>query len=256
MQIFGEESAVGENGELKPQFEPRNLGKDPKTGFQILVKIGPYGPYLELEGSELEDKSVDKEEVEKKPKKTPKKTTKASAKTAKKAVKKPKRISIPKNIDPATIDIKIALSLLTLPREVGLHPETGEKIVANIGPFGPYLLHNKQFTSVKKEDDILEIGLNRAVDLIAQAIEKKALNPKSSNNRRNQIVSFAASEIAIYSASVDDNDTVVCFLLAQLTAPRPILKTYPPVDLRSSMSPAQSASEYPTSSTLCPPRHK
>ncbi len=191
MQIFGEESAVGENGELKPQFEPRNLGKDPKTGFQILVKIGPYGPYLELEGSEIEDKRADKEEVEKKPKKTTKKTTKTSTKTAKKAVKKPKRISIPKNIDPATIDIKIALSLLTLPREIGLHPETGEKIVANIGPFGPYLLHNKQFTSVKKEDDILEIGLNRAVDLIAQAIEKKALNPKSSNKRTFGKKSFA-----------------------------------------------------------------
>jgi DNA topoisomerase-1 len=70
-----------------------------------------------------------------------------------------------------------------LPREIGLHPETGQKIVANIGPFGPYLLHDKQFTSVKKEDDILEIGLNRAIDLIAQAIEKKALNPKSATKR-------------------------------------------------------------------------
>ena len=184
MQIFGDESAVGENGELKPQFETRNLGKDPKTGYEILVKIGPYGPYLELEGSEIEDKKADKEEVEKKVKKTTKKTTaKTTKKAVKKAVKKPKRISIPKNIDPATIDIKIALSLLTLPREIGLHPETGQKIVANIGPFGPYLLHDKQFTSVKKEDDILEIGLNRAIDLIAQAIEKKALNPKSATKR-------------------------------------------------------------------------
>lgn len=181
MQIFGEESAVGENGELKPQFEPRNLGKDPKTGYEILVKIGPYGPYLELEGSEIEDKSLDKkdeEDEEKTPKKTAKKTTKKTTKkTAKKAVKKPKRISIPKNIDPALIDIEVALGLLTLPRDVGIHPETGQKIVANIGPFGPYLLHDKKFTSVKKEDDILEIGLNRAIDLITQAAEKRALNP-------------------------------------------------------------------------------
>ena len=64
-----------------------------------------------------------------------------------------------------------------MPREVGIHPETGQKIIANIGPFGPYLLHDKKFTSVKKDDDILEIGLNRAIDLITQAIEKKALNP-------------------------------------------------------------------------------
>jgi len=187
MQIFGEESAVDENGELKPQFEPRNLGKDPKTGYEILVKIGPYGPYLELEGSEIEDKSLDKkdeEDEEKSTKKTAKKTAKKSTKkTTKKAVKKPKRISIPKNIDPALIDIQVALGLLTLPRDVGIHPETGQKIVANIGPFGPYLLHDKKFTSVKKEDDILEIGLNRAVDLIAQAIEKRASNPKSPGKR-------------------------------------------------------------------------
>jgi len=101
----------------------------------------------------------------------------------KKAVKKPKRISIPKNIDPALIDIDVALGLLTLPREIGIHPETGQKIIANIGPFGPYLLHDKKFTSVKKEDDILEIGLNRAIDLIIQAIEKRALNPKSPTKR-------------------------------------------------------------------------
>ena len=184
MQIFGEESATDENGELKPQFETRNLGKDPKTGYEILVKIGPYGPYLELEGSEIEGKKdeekIDEESNKKSSKKTTKKTTK---KSSKKAVKKPKRISIPKNIDPATIDIDIALSLLKLPREVGVHPETGQKIIANIGPFGPYLLHDKKFTSVKKDDDILEIGLNRAIDLIAQAIERKASNPKSSNRK-------------------------------------------------------------------------
>jgi DNA topoisomerase-1 len=183
MQIFGEESAVDENGELKPQFEPRNLGKDPKTGYEILVKIGPYGPYLELEGSEIEDKEVEKKDEEVEKKSTKKTTKKSTKKVAKKAVKKPKRISIPKNIDPTTIDIEVALGLLTLPREVGLHPETGQKIIANIGPFGPYLLHDKKFTSVKKEDDILEIGLNRAIDLIAQAIERKASNPKSSNKR-------------------------------------------------------------------------
>ena len=66
-----------------------------------------------------------------------------------------------------------AAKLLSLPREVGIHPETGQKIVANIGPFGPYLLHDKKFTSVK-EDSVLEIGLNRAVDLIATDAIKKA----------------------------------------------------------------------------------
>ena len=171
MQLFDKDAdVVGEDGEVKkPKFEPRSLGVDPKTGYEVMVKLGPYGPYLELAGSELAaevkaeekpvKKSAKKEKVAKKPAKKPK-------------VKKPKRISIPKNLDPNTIDLNTATDLLTLPREVGIHPETGEKIVANIGPFGPYLLHDKKFTSVK-EDNILEIGLNRAVDLIVQTAQKK-----------------------------------------------------------------------------------
>jgi DNA topoisomerase-1 len=171
MQIFTEEGE--ESREIKPQFEPKSLGKDPKTGYEVMVKIGPYGPYLELIGSEIvaevkEEKTEDKEE------KSGKKTKKKTAKKPKAPkAKKPKRISIPKNIDPNTIDLKAAADLLSLPREVGIHPETGLKIVANIGPFGPYLLHNKVFSSVK-EDNILEIGLNRAVDVIASVAEKKA----------------------------------------------------------------------------------
>ena len=160
MQIFGEEGELEEQ-KNKPQFEPRNLGKDLNSGFEVIVKIGPYGPYLELEGSEIKAEALEG------------KKTKA---------KKPKRVAIPKTIDPNLIDLQAAQKLLSLPREVGNHPETGEKIVANIGPFGPYLLHNKKFTSVK-EDDILEIGLNRAVDLIASDLEKKA-NKKSAPRGR------------------------------------------------------------------------
>ncbi len=168
MQIFGEE-ALEEGQERKPQFEPRSLGVDSKSGYEVLVKIGPYGPYLELSGSETvtEEKSEDDSAAENFGKKSKKKP--AKAKKAK--VKKPKRVAIPKSIDPAQIDLKTASQLLTLPREVGTHPETGLKIVANIGPFGPYLLHDKKFTSVK-EDNILEIGLNRAVDLIVEAANR------------------------------------------------------------------------------------
>lgn len=183
MQLFEKDAEIGEDGlPRKASFEPRSLGKDPKTGFEVMVKIGPYGPYLELIGSELvvaekqEEKAEEKEEKSaKKTKKSAKETTKKSAKKpAKKAKeKKPKRISIPKNLDPNTIDLKAATDLLSLPREVGIHPDTGLKIVANIGPFGPYLLHDKVFTSVK-EDNILEIGLNRAIDVMITAAEKKA----------------------------------------------------------------------------------
>lgn len=172
MQIFAAEG--GEEGrELKPQFEPKSLGKDPKTGFEIMVKIGPYGPYLELIGSEVVAEAKEEKKEEKPTKKTAKKSTKKPAKEKKPKVKKPKRVSIPKNLDPNTIDLKAAADLLSLPREVGIHPETGKKIVANVGPFGPYLLHDGKFASVK-EDNILEIGLNRAVDVITTAAEKKA----------------------------------------------------------------------------------
>lgn len=185
MQIFNEEN-VTEEGDLKPQFEPRNLGKDPKTGFDIMVKIGPYGPYLELAGSEVEVpiiKTPDEEKSSKKSKKT-------STKTKKTPAKKPKRISIPKTIDPSNIDFEMAKSLLSLPREVGIHPQTNEKIIANIGPFGPYLLHDKKFISLK-EDNVLEVGLNRAVDLIATAQQKREqkgeqkYSPKNNRFKRN-----------------------------------------------------------------------
>jgi len=80
------------------------------------------------------------------------------------------------------IDLKQAIDFLTLPRDIGIHPETGEKIIANIGPFGPYLLHNKKFTSVK-EDNILEIGLNRAVVIISEAEERKKFAPKNTSKK-------------------------------------------------------------------------
>ena len=182
MQLFAADGDYEEN-KAKAQFEPRSLGKDPKTGFEVMVKIGPYGPYLELIGSELPTAAEEKKVEEKPAKKTKKASAKKPAKEKKAKVKKPKRISIPKTIDPNTIDLKAAADLLSLPREVGNHPETGEKIIANVGPFGPYLLHDKKFTSVK-EDNILEIGLNRAVDLIAAAAIKKANSPRKGGFRK------------------------------------------------------------------------
>jgi DNA topoisomerase-1 len=163
-QLFKNDSQEENSDDKKPKFEPKSLGKDPKTGFEVLVKIGPYGPYLELVGSEIEAPAKEEKTSAKKP-----------SKRAKSSVKKPKRVSIPKNLDPNLIDLKSAASLLSLPREVGIHPETGKKIVANIGPYGPYVSHDGIFASLK-EDDVLEVGLNRAVDLI----ETKKNSPKKS----------------------------------------------------------------------------
>ena len=85
---------------------------------------------------------------------------------------KPKRASLPKNMDPAEVDLDRALALLALPRDVGLHPETGEPIAAGIGRYGPYLRHDGVYVSLKGDDDVLTIGLNRAVTVLAEAPKK------------------------------------------------------------------------------------
>jgi len=128
-------SDAGAEGEM--QF-PKILGTHPTTGENISIRKGPYGVYVQ-QGEE----------------------------------KKPRRSSLPKGLAPSTVDLEKALSLLTLPREVGLHPETSLPILANIGRFGPYLLHDGKYANLGPEDDILTIGMNRAVTIIAEALEKK-----------------------------------------------------------------------------------
>jgi DNA topoisomerase-1 len=91
------------------------------------------------------------------------------------AAEKPKRAGLPKGTDPAGVDLEQALKLLALPREVGPHPETGEPIMAGIGRFGTYVKHNGHYANLEPGDDVLNIGLNRAVTLLA---EKAARGPR------------------------------------------------------------------------------
>jgi len=81
---------------------------------------------------------------------------------------KPKRAGLPRGVSPDDVDLDRALALLALPREVGRHPESGEPILAGIGRFGPYVQHGKTYASLESGDDVLAIGLNRAVTLIAE----------------------------------------------------------------------------------------
>jgi DNA topoisomerase-1 len=122
---------------------PKLLGKDPATGLDVTLRKGPYGLYVQLGEQAPKEKG-------------------------KKAPPKPKRASVPKHIATGTIDLQIALGLLSLPREVGSHPESGQMITAGIGRFGPYVKHGSNYVSLK-EDDVLTIGLNRAVALIAES---------------------------------------------------------------------------------------
>jgi DNA topoisomerase-1 len=81
---------------------------------------------------------------------------------------KPKRASIPKGTEPDSVDFAHALKLLALPREIGLHPESGEPIVAGFGRFGPYIRHDGKYASLGTPEEVFEVGLNRAVSLLAE----------------------------------------------------------------------------------------
>jgi len=117
---------------------PTIVGDDPETALPILLLKGPYGPYVQL-GEVIKDEK-----------------------------KKPKRASLPKGMAPADVTLAVALKLLTLPRDLGLHPESGKKVVANVGRFGPYLQHDGEFRSVPKTEDVYTIELGRAVEILAQ----------------------------------------------------------------------------------------
>ncbi len=134
------------------------LGEDPVTGLEVTLRGGRFGPYLQL-GEEIKVP---------KPKKGEKKDPDAPK------PEKPKRASLPKGAAPEDIDLEKALALLALPREVGKSPEDGEPILAGVGRFGPYVKHGKIYASLEEGDDVLTVGLNRAMHLIAD----KIANPK------------------------------------------------------------------------------
>ena len=113
--------------------EPVELGAFPETGEMITLRSGRFGPYVQLGDGE-----------------------------------KPKRASIPKGTDSSNVDLELAIKLLSLPRLVGQHPETGEPITANFGRFGPYVQHQKQYASLDSPEEVFTVGLNRAVTLIAE----------------------------------------------------------------------------------------
>lgn len=125
---------------------PKSLGMHPEENTPIYKLFGPFGPYLQL-GDVIEDGP------------------------------KPKRVSIPKTVDPDNVDFDLALQYLKLPRGLGEHPETGKKVNAGIGRFGPYVLHDKVYKSLTKDDDILTIDLPRAVELLKQARQRSAPTP-------------------------------------------------------------------------------
>ncbi|MDP3087490.1 MAG: type I DNA topoisomerase [Methylotenera sp.] len=127
------------NGAAQVGSDPVLIGADIESGKEILLMNGPYGPYLQL-GLAIEGEK-----------------------------KKPKRVSVPKEISLADMNLETASMVLSLPRDLGLHPVTNKKIVANIGRFGPYVNHDAKFKSIPKTDSVFTIDLEGAVALLSAA---------------------------------------------------------------------------------------
>ncbi|MEL7048822.1 MAG: type I DNA topoisomerase, partial [Pseudomonadota bacterium] len=129
-QTDEEATAAGVDGAI--------LGTDPESGEPVMLRNGRFGTYLQLgEGSKDE---------------------------------KPKRSGIPKGIEAGSIDLEYALKLLSLPRDVGMHPETGKPITAGLGRYGPFVLHDGTYANVDSIEDVFTIGINRAVTVIAEKL--------------------------------------------------------------------------------------
>lgn len=132
---------------------PDKLGSHPETDEPVYIKIGTYGPYVQL-GEESEEN------------------------------KKPKRASLPKGVKVEDVTLEMAVGLLSLPRNLGTHPETGAKVQAGLGRFGPYVVHDrgkegKDFRSLKSGDDVLTIPLERALELLAEPKKGRGGNSKT-----------------------------------------------------------------------------
>ena len=119
---------------------PKEIGIYPETGEMITLRKGPYGFYMQVGEGTKE--------------------------------KKPKRVSIPKNFEPDEIGLNTAIQLLGLPRKLGFHPETNKTVSAGIGMYGPYILHDKKYKALEKTDNILDIELEKALELISKPTQR------------------------------------------------------------------------------------
>jgi DNA topoisomerase-1 len=118
-----------------PEQPDEPLGEDPDSGLPILLKVGPYGPYIEL---------------------------------AEEGESKPRRVSVPDGRATEDVDLEYALKLLALPRQLGTDPKTGEEVVAGLGRYGPYVRRGKTFANLRNEEEMFTVRLDEAVEIVEQ----------------------------------------------------------------------------------------
>jgi DNA topoisomerase-1 len=173
----------------------REIGTDPSSQMLIQLLQGPYGPYVQLGQMEGD--------------------------------KKPKRVSVPKNIAPDAVTLEIALKLLELPRDLGPHPESGKKVLAAIGRFGPYVSHDGQFKSIPKDESVFDIGLERAVALLKEPkvfSARGALKVLGKHPGDNQPVALYSGRYGPYvkhgkvNATLPDKDAIGTITLEEAVA--------------------------------------
>ena len=171
---------IGQTAAQAGSGQPRELGLDPGTGEKITLRSGRFGPYVQLGEAE-----------------------------------KPKRSGIPKGTDMEMVDLAMAIKLLSLPREVGKHPETGNPIMANFGRFGPYVSHDGSYASLDSPEDVFTIGLNHAVTIIAEKKAKsraprgpEALKELGADPVSGQMIKLMKGRYGPYVSDGDTNATV------------------------------------------------
>ncbi len=157
-------NANSENNPAELITQEGPIGQD-TNGNDIFLKNGRYGPYLEIfyAGSD-----------------------------------KPKRSAVPKHYTLDELTIEKARQLLELPRNLGLHPEDQSEVIAAIGPYGPYIKHGKIYANMKDFEEVFSIGMNRAVELLVEAAEKK-------NNRGGR----AGKELKILGSHPDGEEVKI-----------------------------------------------
>lgn len=158
-----------------PVAGDRVLGQNPENGRDIVVKDGRFGPYLE---EVLPAEPAPAEPVDGAPKKRTKKVE----------APKPRRASLFKSMSPETVDLDTALRLFSLPRVVGVDPETDTPITAQNGPYGPYIKRGTDSRSIASEQQIFDITLEQALEIYAQ--------PKYANRAATSLKEFEADPVS------------------------------------------------------------